>query len=627
MQTNWNIKELTEAEKALCEQLAGELHISNLSAQMLVDRGITSADQARAYIRPNLNQLHDPFLMRDMDKAVERLHRALETGEHILVYGDYDVDGTTAVAVMVSFLRQIAEKENSLNSTLSTLNYYIPDRYTEGYGISFKGIDYAKEIGCTLIIALDCGIKAVDKVAYATSKGIDFIICDHHTPGDEIPAAVAVLDMERKDDDYPYKHLSGCGVGYKLCQAYWQKFRVECGWWNVDGAPEGLILRSLLQYVAMSIASDIVPITGENRILVTYGLKELNERPKIGPKAIMEVAGLGDNGGRGGRSGDTDKMGRGVGCTITDLMFKIGPRINACGRMRSGIEAVKLLLSEDEEASRSLAQAVDAYNQERKGKEETITEEALAQLAADPENEHRYTTVVYNPEWHKGVVGIAASKLIETYYRPTIVLTSCSETVVQRSGLTAQRSCSPKDGLISGSARSVEGFDLYSAIDACSDLLTTFGGHLFAAGLTLPLANLEAFKVRFDDYVKQHILPEQQQPTLNIEAQIALEDITPQFFKVLQYMEPFGPENPRPLFVTRNMVNNRYTKRCGKTGEHLKLDLTDGTAAISGIAFGKGDMALYIQNGNKVDVVYELEENVFNGVRSIEMRVKDIRYV
>ena len=619
MDNIWNIKELTEAEKALCEQLAGELHISNLSAQMLVDRGITTANDARAYIRPSLNQLHDPFLMKDMDKAVERLHRAIETGEHILVYGDYDVDGTTSVALMVTFLNSLSARSavcqsegRSDRALPGQINYYIPDRYTEGYGISFKGIDYANEIGCTLIIALDCGIKAVDKVAYATSKGIDFIICGHHTPGDDIPAAVAVLDMERKDDDYPYKHLSGCGVGYKLCCAYTQKYltaqrSVSDSGLTAKQSYSEAVLQPLLQYLAMSIASDIVPITGENRILITYGLKELNERPKVGPKAIIEVAGLAHQ-----------------TITITDLGFKIGPRINACGRMKSGIEAVNLLLSENAEESLALAQAVDAYNQERKGKEDTITTEALEQLAADPENEHKYTTVVYNPHWHKGVVGIAASKLIETYYRPTIVLTSCSETVVQRSDLTAQRSCSPKDGLISGSARSVEGFDLYSAIDACSDLLTTFGGHLFAAGLTLPLANLPAFKVRFDDYVKQHILPEQQQPTLNIEAEIALEDITPQFFKVLQCMEPFGPENPRPLFVTRNMVNNRYTKRCGKTGEHLKLDLTDGTAAISGIAFGKGDAALYIQNGNKVDVVYELEENVFNGVHSIEMKVKDI---
>ena len=588
MNTIWKIKQLSETEKALCEQLAGELHISNLSAQLLTDRGITTADEARSYIRPNLNQLHDPFLMKDMDKAVERLHNAIETGEHILVYGDYDVDGTTSVATIVSFLRQMAI-DNEKQDIDKLISYYIPDRYTEGYGISFKGIDYADEIGCTLVIALDCGIKAVDKVAYATSKGIDFIICDHHTPGDELPAATAILDMERKDDKYPYKFLSGCGVGYKLCCAYAQKY-------GKKGIEDRL--QSLLQYVAMSIASDIVPITGENRILVTYGLKELNERPKIGPKAIMEVAGIAKQ-----------------VITITDLMFKIGPRINACGRMKSGIEAVNLLLSEDQQASLSLAQAIDAYNQERKGKEETITAQALEQLASDQDNDKRYTTVVYNPEWHKGVVGIAASKLIETYYRPTVVLTATSD----KSQTT--------DRLISGSARSVEGFDLYSAIDACSDLLTTFGGHLFAAGLTLPEKNLETFKTTFDEYVKTHILPEQQQPILNIEAEIALEDITPQFVKVLQCLEPFGPENSRPLFITRNMVNNRYSKRCGKTGEHLRLDLTDGTAAISGIAFGKGDMALYIQNGNKIDVVYELEENIYNGVHSIEMRVKDIRYV
>lgn len=574
---NWKIKELSEEEQRLCEQLSKQLHISRLCAQMLVDRGITTDEQARTYIRPSLNQLHDPFLMRDMDKAVERLHRALTTNETILVYGDYDVDGTTSVALVYSFL-------STLNSTHTTLHYYIPDRYKEGYGISFQGIDYAQSIGATLIIALDCGIKAVDKVDYATQRGIDFIICDHHTPGAQLPAAVAVLDMEREDDSYPYKYLSGCGVGFKLCQAYAQKYDLQSA-----------LLQPLLQFCAMSIASDIVPLTGENRLLAYFGLQQLNTHPFIGPQALIQTA-LGNK-----ADGSKPVL------NITDLMFKIGPRINACGRMKTGAEAVRLLLSADYDEALALAQAVDQYNQERKGKEDTITQEALEQLQSNPDNDSLATTVVYNPTWHKGVVGIAASKLIETYYRPTIVLTASGE------------------GLVSGSARSVEGFDLYSAIDACSDLLTTFGGHLFAAGLTLPEANLPEFKQRFEQYVQSHILPEQKQPTLAIEAQIDLADITPQLIKVLHCLEPFGPENPRPLFLTRKMINNRYTKRCGKTGEHLKLDLTDRTSAIGGIAFGKGDLALYIQNGNPVDVVYELTENTFNGVTSIEMMVRDIQ--
>ena len=618
---NWKIKELSEAQQHLCEQLSKELHISSLSAQMLVDRGITTADEARAYIRPSLDQLHNPFLMRDMDKAVERLHRALTHNETILVYGDYDVDGTTSVALVYSFLYILhsqlyttlhSQLYTTLHSTLYTLNYYIPDRYTEGYGISFKGIDYAQSIGATLIIALDCGIKAVDKVDYATQKGIDFIICDHHTPGNTLPAAVAVLDMEREDDSYPYKHLSGCGVGFKLCQAYTQKYQSSI--FNRPLGVQSSILQPLLQFCAMSIASDIVPLTGENRLLAYFGLQQLNTQPFIGPQALIQTA-LGSK-----ADGSKPTL------NITDLMFKIGPRINACGRMKTGTEAVKLLLSTDLDEALALAQAVDQYNQERKGKEDTITQEALEQLQANPDNDSLATTVVYNPSWHKGVVGIAASKLIETYYRPTIVLTSCSETVVQPAGRSSSDSgLSGAAGLISGSARSVEGFDLYSAIDACSDLLTTFGGHLFAAGLTMPEANLPEFKKRFEQYVQSHILPEQKQPTLQIEAEIDLADITPQLLKVLKCLEPFGPENPRPLFLTRKMINNRYTKRCGKTGEHLKLDLTDRTSAISGIAFGKGDMALYIQNGKAVDVCYELDENTYNNQTSIQMMVSDIK--
>lgn len=556
----------------LCRSLAEELNISLHSAHMLVARGLRTADQARAYIRPSLDQLEDPFLMRDMNEAVERLDRALQGGERIMVYGDYDVDGTTAVALMYTFLSRLTQN----------IEFYIPDRYTEGYGISFQGIDTAEAHGCSLVIALDCGIKAVDKIAYASAKNIDFIVCDHHTPGDEIPAAVAVLNMKRKDCPYPYKELSGCGVGFKLVQAY--------------ARYAGIPFENLVQYLpltAMAIASDIVPVTGENRILAYYGLRGLNSHPYVGIKAILTVAGIADK-----------------TVTIQDLGYKVGPRINACGRMYSGREAVELLITTDEAFANQKAQDIDSFNAERRDHDTQTTEEALAQLAADPENEKKCTTVVYSPNWHKGVVGISASRLTETYYRPTVVLTAGGE-----------------DGIISGSARSAGGFDIYSAIDSCRDLLTNFGGHAFAAGLSMRLCDLDEFKRRFEEYVSTHILPEQRYPTIEIEDEIMLSDITPQFYNVMRHMEPFGPGNPRPVFLTRGLINNRYTKRVGKTGEHLRLDVTDRTAAITGIAFGKGDLALHLQNGNAVDAVYELEENVYNGVKSLQMMVEDIRAI
>lgn len=570
METQWEILELSEEQQALCRSLAEELCISEHSAHMLVARGLRTAEAARAYIRPSLEQLEDPFLMKDMNEAVERLDRALQSGERIMVYGDYDVDGTTAVALMYTFLKRLTEN----------IEFYIPDRYTEGYGISFQGIDTAEAHGCSLIIALDCGIKSVDKIAYASAKNIDFIVCDHHTPGDEIPAAVAVLNMKRKDCPYPYKELSGCGVGFKLVQAY--------------SRYAGIAFETLVQYLpltAMAIASDIVPVTGENRILAFYGLRGINNHPYVGIKAILEVAGL-----------------AGKSVTIQDLGYKVGPRINACGRMHSGREAVELLITEDEAFARQQAQDIDSFNAERRDHDSQTTEEALAQLAADPENKKKHTTVVYSPNWHKGVVGISASRLTETYYRPTIVLTAGGE-----------------EGIISGSARSAGGFDIYSAIDSCRDLLTNFGGHAFAAGLSMRLSDLDEFKRRFEAYVAAHIREDQKCPTIEIEDEIALADITPQFFNVLRHLEPFGPGNPRPLFLTRGLINNRYTKRVGKSGEHLRLDVTDRTAAITGIAFGKGELALHLQNGKAVDVVYELEENVFNGVKSIQMMVEDIK--
>ena len=569
MTNKWYIQPLEEPLASEAKDLAKQLHISELSARLLVRRGIHTEEEAKQYVRPSLADLNDSFLMRDMDKAVERLEKALRKKERILIYGDYDVDGTTAVALVYRTLRLVT----------SDLDFYIPDRYTEGYGISFKGIDYAEEQKCSLIIALDCGIKAIDKVEYAKNKGIDFIICDHHTPGDSIPDAVAVLDMKRKDCPYPYKELSGCGVGFKFMQAFARR----------NGITEQQI-KDVLPLLAMSIASDIVPITGENRILAYYGLQQINTNPSVGLRSLMNVAGIADR-----------KL------TITDLVFKIGPRINACGRMHSGKEAVQLLLTNDENAANMMAESVDKSNQERKDQDSKTTEEALKMLETDPNNDAKTTTVVYAPHWHKGVVGIAASRLIETYYRPTIVLTKGD------------------DGIISGSARSVAGFDIYTAIDSCRDLLTNFGGHMFAAGLSMHESDLPEFKRRFEEYVAAHITEQQKQPLIPIEEEISFGDIDKPFFNLLRHLEPFGPGNPRPVFVTRNVINNRYTKRVGKMGEHLRLDVTDRTAAITGIAFGQGDWALHLQNGNAVDVCYELEENTFNGQTSIQMMVQDIK--
>ena len=571
MNYNWNIRRLTAQEEALQQQLERELNISAAAARMLVVRNIQSAEEARAFIRPSLDKLHDPFLMKDMDKAVERLHQALTQNENILIYGDYDVDGTTAVAVMYRFLSPLT----------SRLDYYIPDRHNEGYGVSQQGIDYAAERGCTLIITLDCGIKAVEKLAYAKSKGIDVIVCDHHTPGDELPKAVAVLNMKREDCPYPYKDLSGCGVGFKLAQAYTQKY----------GLPfENLVL--LLQLLAMSIASDIVPITGENRILAHYGIKQMNQAPFTGLSAIIDVAGI-----------ENRKL------TISELVYKIGPRINACGRMKSGRAAVELLLTDDPNFARQQAEEVNQHNEDRRDCDMETTKEALAMLEEDTTFAQRRSTVVYAPHWHKGVVGIVASRLTETYYRPTIVLTA------------------GEDGIISGSARSVGGFDIYAAIDSCLDLLTNFGGHKYAAGLSMHIDNLPAFCERFEKYVATHIREDQLQPTLLVEAELELADITPAFYNVIRYLEPFGPGNPRPLFVSRNLINHRDTRVVGKTGEHLRLDVTDRAYAITGIAFGRAEMAQHIQNGNPVDICYELDENTFNNRTTIQMMVQDIKAI
>ena len=576
MQSIWQFNTLTEEQQQLRDQLAQDLQISPLSAGLLISRGLYTAAEARSFIRPQLSGLHDPFLMKDMTEAEARLSEAIAGKQRILIYGDYDVDGTTAVSLVFSFLRQFTD----------AIDFYIPDRYTEGYGISFQGIDYAHSTGCQLIIALDCGIKSVNKVAYATARGIDFIICDHHKPGEELPAAAAVLNPHREDCLYPYTELSGCGVGFKLMQAYAIQHNVQ-----MDS------LRALLPLLAMSIASDIVPITGENRILAHFGLLQINKCPSLGLRTIMSLAGL--------------QPGR---ITISDLVYKIGPRVNACGRIRSGADAVRLLTTDNPHEAEELAQAVEDNNNERKGLDKTIFEEALQQLHEDPLTDQNSATIVFAPHWHKGVVGIVASRLTENYYRPTIVLTQGD------------------DGLISGSARSVSDFDIYSAIDACRDLLTNFGGHDFAAGLSMLPENLPAFKKRFEQYVSEHIQPHQKAPIIHVDAEILLADITPQFFRILQCLEPYGPGNPRPIFVTRNLINYRYTKRVGKQGEHLKLNVTDrsiNTAGspvfIDGIAFHQGDFAPLLQNGQAVDVCYRLEENFYNGHVSIQMQVEEIK--
>ncbi len=567
MNTHWNIRQLTPEEQSAAERLSTELDISPVAGRILAGRGIRTAAEARAYIRPSLDSLHDPFLMQDMGAAVDRLCRAIDEHERIMVYGDYDVDGTTAVALMYSFLR----------TQTDNLIYYIPDRYTEGYGISSKGIDTAKEKGCTLVIALDCGIKSVEKMQYARSLGVDFIICDHHTPGDVIPEAVAVLNMKRADCHYPFKELSGCGVGFKLAQAYALRRGMDM-----------TEVYHLLPLLAMSIASDVVPVTGENRILAFYGLRALNAAPSVGVQAIMRVAGI---------EGKTVNM--------SDLVFKFGPRINAAGRIKSGAEAVRLLITDDAEAAFRFAQDIDSYNQDRRDFDTRTTDEALEILEKDPMNATKHTTVVFSPDWHKGVVGIAASRLTETYYRPTIVLTAGD------------------DDIISGSARSVSDFDIYTAIDSCRDLLTNFGGHKFAAGLSMHRKDLPEFQRRFEEYVAAHITPEQQVPTLDIEAEVELSDMNWKMYKILQCLEPFGPGNERPLFLCRHLINNRNS-RAVSDGRHLHLDLTDQIVAMDGIAFGEGEKAEHLQNGRSIDICFYLEENSYRGRTTLQMNAQDI---
>lgn len=571
MTNKWNIYSLTDEEKQRKDTLAEELGISPILAQLLVQRGINTFSEAKKFFRPQLLDLHNPFLMKDMDKAVERLNQALRQKEKILIYGDYDVDGTTAVALVFKFLKLF----------YNCIDYYLPDRDNEGYGISYQGIDFAAENNFSLIIALDCGIKAIEKVDYALEKGIDFIICDHHTPDEQIPNAAAVLDPKRVDCEYPYKHLSGCGVGFKFMQALALSNDIEFS-----------KLVPLLDLVAVSIASDIVPITGENRILAYHGLKQLNSNPSMGLKTIIDIAGLGEN----------------KDITISDIVFKIGPRINASGRIQLAREAVDLLVSNDIDFAKKRCNEIDIYNQERKSLDKSITEEALSLLANDPEVDKKTSTVIYNPDWHKGVIGIVASRLSETYYRPTVVLTK-------------------SNGFATGSGRSVPGFDIYKAIDSCKDLLENFGGHMYAAGLSMKEENVEEFKRRFDLFVKENILPEQKYPQIDIDAAIEFKDITSKFFRILKQFNPFGPENMKPVFCTNRVFDYGTSRLVGKGQEHLKMELIDASCenVMNGIAFRMSEFNDCLKALDPLDICYTIEENNFNGNSSIQLLIKDIK--
>lgn len=569
MHKNWVIRE--QGNDSDLNHLQEALNVDPPVANLLVQRGITTFEQARAFFRPNLSYLHDPFLMKDMDKAVDRIREAITKEQKLLVYGDYDVDGTTAVALVYSYFKDY----------FRSIDYYIPDRYREGYGISFAGIDYADQNGYRLIIALDCGIKANEKIEYARSRGIDVIICDHHTPGLDIPAAVAVLDAKRPDCPYPYKELSGCGVGFKLIQAF-QK--------NQNKAFEDLT--KYLDLVAVSIASDIVPITGENRVLAFFGLDRINHNPSTGIKAIIKIANIGSK-----------------EITVEDIVFRIGPRINAAGRMESGRKSVDLLISENITEAMAMSETINVFNSDRRFIDTNITQEALTMINADPGLRNMKSTVLFNPKWHKGVIGIVASRLLEHYYRPTVILTK-------------------SNGYATGSARSVNGFDLYQAIEECSDLLENFGGHKYAAGLTMDLNNVENFQKRFEEVVNDNILPDQLIPVVEIDTEIQLSEITPKFFRILKQFRPFGPENLAPVFLTENVSDNGEGKVVGMNGEHLKLSLVqeeDPFHVFPAIAFQQGNKYPRIAGGHAFDICYTIEENVFRGEANLQLNVKDIK--
>ena len=565
----WTLKPAADEEKSA--RLAAELGIDRVLAELLVQRGVETFEEARCFFRPSLDQLHDPFLMKDMDKAVERLHKAITGREHILVYGDYDVDGTTAVAQLYSFVKQFTPN----------VDFYIPDRYDEGYGLSYKALDWASDNGVNLVVTLDCGIKAIEKVEYARTKNIDVIICDHHLPENELPGAVAILDPKREDCNYPFDDLCGCGVGFKLAQGYVEKY-------NLDPT----ILEPLLDLQVVSIASDLVSMTGENRILAHFGLKRLNENPRKGLLAMINLAQL--------------EPGH---ISIDDIVFKIGPRINAAGRMESGRLAVELLTATDDRTAFRIGEQINDNNNERKSIDREITQEALLMVQNGTALESENVTIVYNPTWNKGVVGIVASRLVEAYYKPTVVLTK-------------------SNGFVTGSARSVQGFDLYSSIESCADLLENFGGHVYAAGLTMKEENLEEFCRRMNKFVAGNITREELTPVVEIDARLNFSQITPKFTRILKQFQPFGPGNSNPVFLTEDVYDAGNGRKVGAGGVHLKLDLMQESQPyrqIAAIGFNMAQFYDHIKAGNPIDICYSIVENFYRGSSTVQLRLKDIR--
>ena len=569
MHFKWNIETPSSERKQAAKELADKIGMSPILADLLIRRGIKTESAAKRFFRPMLSELIDPFLMNDMDIAVDRLNDAMGRKERIMVYGDYDVDGCTAVALVYKVLQQF----------YSNIEYYIPDRYDEGYGVSRKSIDEAKEKGVKLIIVLDCGIKAIDEIAYAKKLGIDFIICDHHVPDEEMPPAVAILNPKRKDSTYPFHHLSGCGVGFKFMQAFAKN----------NGIPFSRLM-PVLDFCAVSIASDIVPVVGENRTLAFHGLKQLNQNPSVGLKAIIKICGL---------------MGREI--TMSDIVFKIGPRINASGRMQNGKEAVDLLVERDFKTALLEASQINGYNEQRKDIDKQMTEEANLIVSKLENQQHLSSIVLSGENWKKGVIGIVASRLTEIYFRPTVVLT-----VV--------------DGMATGSARSVAGFDIYDAIKSCRDLLENFGGHTYAAGLSMKVENIPAFRKRFQEYVNKHILPEQTQAILDIEEEIDFKDITKKMLTDIKKFAPHGPSNPKPLFCTHNVYDYGTSKVVGRMQEHIKLELVDSKSSnvMNGIAFGQSSSALFIKSKRSFDIVYTIEENAYKH-GEVQLQIEDIK--
>ena len=569
MQFKWNYEPPTPEKQQAAKELAEKIGMSPILAGLLIQRGIKTESAAKRFFRPMLSELIDPFLMNDMDVAVDRLNDAMGRKERIMVYGDYDVDGCTAVALVYKFLQQF----------YSNIDYYIPSREGEGYGVSRQGVDYAAETGVKLIIVLDCGIKAIEEIAYAKQRGIDFIICDHHVPDDELPPAVAILNPKRVDSTYPFKHLCGCGVGFKLMQAFAKN----------NGLPFSRLI-PLLDFCAVSIAADLVPVEGENRILAFHGLKQLNQNPCTGLKAIIEICGL------------TNRE-----LTMSDIVFKIGPRINASGRMQNGREAVELLVERDLQRALTIAARINELNEQRKDVDKQMTEEANEIVARLESQQHMQSIVLYDEGWKKGVVGIVASRLTELYFRPTVVLTII-------------------DGIASGSARSVAGFDIYDAVKSCRDLLENFGGHTYAVGLTLRQENIPEFLRRFQEYVNSHILPEQTQQTLDIDMELDFHDISKRLLNELKRLAPHGPGNGKPLFLTRSVYDYGTSKVVGRHQEHIKLELVDSKSAVvmNGIAFGQSAAARYIKSKRSFDIVYTIEENSYKR-GEVQLQIEDIQ--